>query len=372
MIERFKAYLRKHFPFVAFLEVEPKPLPERRKLGKSEGVSLVMRIVIGGLQVLPWVCGAMFIMGFFPYFSTPYTWTPRLLGWELSLDFTNIIRTIAVSGLIGFGTNFLAIRMLFRPIEKRPIWGQGLIPAQRDRIIYKLAEGMHTHILSQELIRKRVEETGLVKKVNDLVMDGTIGLLKDEELRQELKYAFTDAIHQYASRNDIRQEIRGIIDLRLEDRLDKGLKKFVFQTYKRYNKEEYDQAIDQVVAEIPKVAREVMDRTEAQLDRLAAYLRKERAPMRERIMEIFIKILNSIDITDLLAKQMAYLDERRLEKMVWEATNEQLLYIQYLGTLLGMLGGLLIWEPILTTVTFLLTFLLLFGFDMLLFTLRKR
>lgn len=368
MIERVKLYVTRHFPFVSVLEEANEPIPTARK--EKHQIPMGMQILLVVLRSLPWLCGAMFVAAFFPLFYTDYQTSFSLFGIEFFLDFENILRTIAVSGLIGFGTNFLAIKMLFRPLERRPIWGQGLIPGQRDRIIHQLAQGMHTHILSQELIRKRVEETGLVTNVNDLVMDGTIGLLTDQELRDELKTIFFDALTEYAAREEVKDEVREIIDTRLEGKLDKGLKKFVLQTYKRYNKDEYNAAINELVGEIPSVALQVMERTEDQLDRLAALIRKEKGQVAEKIMEVFIKLLNSIDITDLLAKQMSYLDERKLENMIWQATNEQLLYIQYLGTLLGMLGGLLIWHPALTGAVFLITFAFLYGLDVLLFRLQ--
>lgn len=368
MIERVKLYITRHFPFVSVLDGATTPVSEVRE--EKHEMTTGMKILLGVLQILPWICGTLFFLAFFPVFYTDYQVSFELFGIPLDLEFKHIVRTIAVSGLIGFGTNYLAIKMLFRPVQKRPIWGQGLIPGQRDRIIHRLAQGMHTHILSQELIRKRVEETGLVKNVNDLVMEGTIGLLTDKELREELKNTFFDALTFYANREDVKNDIKTIIDTRLEGKLDKGLKKFVLQTYKRYNKDEYEAAIKELVGEIPTIALQVLDRTEDQLDRLAAYIRKEKSQTAERIMDIFIKLLNSVDIADLLAKQMSYLDEKKLEKMIWEATNEQLLYIQYLGTLLGMLGGLLIWHPVITGAFFLITFLILFGLDILLFRLK--
>lgn len=368
MIERFKLYITRHFPFVSALGDESSPAPIASE--ERHEMTTEMKILVGVLRVLPWMCGVLFFLAFFPYFHTDYQVSFDLLGIGIDLEFKHILRTIAVSGLIGFGTNYLAIKMLFRPVQKRPIWGQGLIPGQRDRIIHRLAQGMHTHILSQELIRKRVEETGMVKKVNDLVMEGSIGLLTDQELREELKNTFFDALTLYANREDVKDDIKTIIDSRLEGKLDKGLKKFVLQTYKRYNKDEYEAAIKELVAEIPTVALQVLNRTEDRLDRLAAFIRKEKGQTAERIMDIFVKLLNSVDIADLLAKQMSYLDERKLEAMIWEATNEQLLYIQYLGTLLGMLGGLLIWHPVLTGTAFVITFLVLFGLDILLFRLK--
>ena len=63
--------------------------------------------------------------------------------------------------------------------------------------------------------------------------------------------------------------------------------------------------------------------------------------------KLVLDVLERIDIQFLLSKQMAGFDEAKLEQMIWSATNEQLLYIQYLGTILGILGGLLIWQPVL-------------------------
>ena len=150
-------------------------------------------MILNALKVSPWLCASGFGLTFSiiliselgasvegGFIGTINAFTQE---YEVLL---NILKTLSISGLIGYGTNYIAIRMLFRPVERRPIWGQGLIPSQKDRIIYTLAEGLHKHILSQELIRKRVEESGLVRKVNELAMDGVVGLIKDDELRLEL------------------------------------------------------------------------------------------------------------------------------------------------------------------------------------------
>ena len=62
-------------------------------------------------------------------------------------------------------------------------------------------------------------------------------------------------------------------------------------------------------------------------------------------MQLVISVLERINITRILNRQMAHLDESGLEQMIRGATNKQLLYIQYLGTLLGLLGGFLISNP---------------------------
>ena len=368
MIDTFKTYFQKYFAFDSLFESEgvgdKLNKPVKYQLSKSKKTFLLL------LQISPYLCGIGFALSFFPYFQTPFTYT--IGNGAFSLNFEGILLKICVGGLIGFGTNWLAIRMLFRPIERRPLWGQGLIPAQKDKIIFSLAQGMYNHILNQDLIRKRVEETGLVTKVNNLVMEGTMGLLKDEELRGEIKQTIYESMEEYAEQEEVRKEIRDMIDLRIENNLDKGLKKFLLQTYKRYNKDDYEEVINKVVSDLPKVALEVMDKLEDQLNRAAAYIRLQKSTTAEQIMNIFVDLLNRIDITDLLTKQMAHFDEKKLERMVWESTNDELRYIQYLGTILGMLGGLLIWQPVIMIITYLGIFAVIYLIDFLLFKFQNK
>lgn len=378
MLDEFTTYFRTYFPFDTLLERKPV---DREDLAFNRfRVSRGKRLAMYALRLSPWLCGLAFGLTFGTILlsqladrlSAP-TWLAALPPFYAA--YAGVIRAVnivAVSGLIGYGTNYVAIRMLFRPVVRRPVWGQGLIPAQRDRIIFTLARGMHKHVLNQDLIRKRVEETGLVKKLNHLLIDGSAGLLQDQSLREALKQVIHQSMVEFAHRDDVRRDIREVIDTRLEENLEGGLKRFLLQTYKRYNKEDYEAAIDKVVADIPRVTLDVLGRLEKELDSLAALIQDRKAYTEEQIMKLFVNLLNRIDITDLLAKQMAHFDEAKLERMVWEATNEQLLYIQYLGTLLGILGGLLIWRPEVTGPIYLLAFGLLYGLDSLLFRLQQK
>ncbi|GAB4421444.1 MAG: DUF445 family protein [Bacteroidia bacterium] len=375
MFDQFRTYLARHYPFETLLE--PKRDSDKGLAFNAYRGSAAMRAFMAVLKVSPWICGAGFVWAFSIILAERLTpdgaaslWGSIDRFYHAHSSLLQAVNIIAISGLIGYGTNYLAIRMLFRPVERRPIWGQGLIPAQRDRIIYTLANGMHKHILNQDLIRRRVEETGLVRKVNDLIMDGTSGLVRDAELRETVKQTIQTSLEQFAGREDVRKDIRDIIDLRLEENMGGGVKKLLLQTYKRYNKEEYDGAIDKIVQDIPRLVLEVMSKLEKDLDALADFILEQKAHSSEQIMKVFVDLLDRIDITTLLAKQMEHFDEAKLERMVWEATNEQLLYIQYLGTVLGILGGLLIWRPEITGPVYVLGLGLLYVLDKLLYRLR--
>ncbi len=366
MKDTFRKYLKKYYPFDSLLqkqEVEEATVGFNKfKLSRGKQFSLFL------LRISPWVCAIGFATTFL--ISVIPGATAGLYAQYQGLFDAFLI--ICVSGLIGYGTNFIAIRMLFRPVIKRPIWGQGLIPAQRNRIIHTLAQGIHKHVLNQDLIRQRVQDSGLVNRVNEIVMNGTVGLMRDEELRGHLKDAIYTAIETYAGREEVRKDIRGMIDARIEENVEGGVKKFLLQTYKRYNKEDYEEAIDRVVENIPKISLEVIGKLEGELDRLAAFIRKNKGAAEEYTMKMFVDVLDRIDITSLLAKQMEHFDEAKLERMVWEATNEQLLYIQYLGTLLGILGGLLIWKTQLMAMVYVGLFVLLYFLDQFLFKLKSK
>ncbi|MEO0897829.1 MAG: DUF445 family protein [Bacteroidota bacterium] len=373
----FKMYVQRHFPFESLLG-SGEPTEQQDSFNQFK-LPFRKQLVLILLRMSPWLCAGIFTLTFGVILMTKLG---GIFGEEFAANLStfyaqnkiliDISKTLSVSGLIGYGTNYIAIRMLFRPVQKRPVWGQGLIPSQKDRIIYTLAQGLHKHILSQELIRKRVEDTGLVKRINDLALDGAVGMIEDHDLRTELKDWVYKSIEDFSQRGDVREQIRVIVDQRLEENLNKGMERFILQTYKRMNKEKYEEAIDKIAEEIPKLTQQIIEKTEDQLENAVSYIQDNKKNTEEQIMDLFIQLLDRIDITDLLAKQMAHFDESRLEQMIWEATNEQLLYIQYLGTVLGILGGLIIWAPEVMGPFFLLVLGILYLTDNLIYRLRNR
>jgi uncharacterized membrane protein YheB (UPF0754 family) len=283
-----------------------------------------------------------------------------------------LLRVVSVSGLIGFGTNWLAIKMLFKPVYRRPIWGQGLIPAQKDRIVWQLAGGIHKHILSEDLIRARIEDSGLIKKVNAILIRGTDSLLHDPEFREEIKAL----VHKHLSENMNREEVKlrftRIIDEKLEANLQKGLKGFMFKTYKTLNKTEYDMVLNNIITRVPDTVVEILEEIEGESGNLVKLIREREEDMEQFSTRLVQDVLERLNIREILSRQMAHFDEARLEQMIWNATNQQLLYIQYLGTLLGVLGGLLIWQPVAVLVLYSGILGLLMGLDLLLHRLKKQ
>ncbi len=69
-----------------------------------------------------------------------------------------LLGSAAVGGLIGYGTNWLAIRMLFWPLEEKRLFGRrvpftpGLIPKKRARLATALGDTVASHLVTPETL----------------------------------------------------------------------------------------------------------------------------------------------------------------------------------------------------------------------------
>ncbi|WFA07954.1 DUF445 family protein [Tissierella sp. Yu-01] len=84
---------------------------------------------------------------------------------------------ILVGAIIGYITNWLAIKMLFRPLEEKRIFGlkipftPGLIPKERNRIAKSVGEAVGEHILAPDVIAKAIYNDLSNEKLNSWIMD---------------------------------------------------------------------------------------------------------------------------------------------------------------------------------------------------------
>jgi hypothetical protein len=82
---------------------------------------------------------------------------------------------------------------------------------------------------------------------------------------------------------------------------------------------------------------------------------------------IVLGFVENLDVYGMIMSNMSRYDERQLEDLLKRTTNEQLNYIKYLGGVLGCVGGLVIWQPLLSIGMLSALGGLLWGLDVLLF-----
>jgi uncharacterized membrane protein YheB (UPF0754 family) len=65
----------------------------------------------------------------------------------------------------------------------------------------------------------------------------------------------------------------------------------------------------------------------------------------------------------MIAERARQFDEGQLEGLLKSTSNEQLNYIKYLGAILGVFGGFVIWQPLGALALFVSVALVLWGID---------
>ena len=118
-----------------------------------------------------------------------------------------------LSGLIGWITNYLAVRMIFRPHMPIRFFGiavQGLIPKRRKDLAEKISETVSEHLISHE---------DIINILKDVDLDTNFRTVIDDKLESFIKnklFAFSPMIAGFLS-DPLREKIK---DLLVEELVD--------------------------------------------------------------------------------------------------------------------------------------------------------
>ena len=153
---------------------------------------------------------------------------------------------VFVGTLIGWFTNYLAIKLLFRPYKEVNLLFfkiQGLIPKNRDRISENLAETIEKELISVEHITAKLKDGDIINdEVLDKLLDKIIGeklkksvLEKNPLLIEKIKSYFKKSILE--NKEEIVEEIIKIA----EDKID--FKEIMLEKMKNFSLKEMEKII---------------------------------------------------------------------------------------------------------------------------------
>lgn len=332
-------YIRRHLPGLPPRQ-EGAPEPPRSVGSHAR--------LLPYLRLIPWVLAALFAVSFMWDFPD----VALSIG-TVSLELEGLLRIMSVSGLIGFFTNWLAITMLFNPRERRPIFGQGLIPAQRERVVFRLAKAVSEELINEQIIKEKIEESGIIGRYRDVSLSVTRGVVEDPEFRQELKAMTAEYLDGILSSPQVRQRIVTFVEDKLEDLAGRGFGGFALRAYRFLNEEDYQRRIEQAVRELPGSLDAALDEIDDILDRIPEKIEARSEDIEAWVTRAVLGFVENLDVYEMIVANMQAYDERQLEALIKTTSNEQLNYIKYLGGVLGAIGGLVIWRPFLALGSFL-------------------
>ena len=333
-------YIRRHLP--------PLPAPRRTQieLPRREQDRL-LSLVLLLLRSVPPILLAMFVFSF---------WWDVPIGdrtyFGVTYRFENLLRIIAVSGLIGYLTNWLAIAMLFHPRQRRPLLGQGLIPAQRERVILRLAKTVSEELINEDIIKEKIETSGLLRKYRDMAFAATRNLVEDPEFRSELKTFLARYVNETLSSPEVRAQIVAFMENKIHLLAGRGVAGFALRGWRFWNEDDFRRRLDEAVQEIPASMDTILDELDSVLDQLPDKIEARAGDIENWSARIVLGFIERLDIYGIVVSNMQRYNEDKLEAVIRNASNEQLRYIKYLGGVLGTFGGLVIWEPFTSLILF--------------------
>ena len=297
-----------------------------------------------------------------------------------------------VGAVIGFITNVVAIKMLFRPLKEIRIFGirlpftPGILPRQRSRLAQSIGAMVERELLTAEIVRQRLRREDVRQKVKEALslftenilqktpgelLEGREDLLTDRlSLAAEKLYpAFAQAVLDFMRQDEIRRELesRGRIFLR-----NILFKLNVFQRL-FLSAGQYDQKLEQ---KMPEIIDELVTGAEnllhnentknkltgaaasafgkvigGQNSNLSSLFGMDEANKKALDNFLFEKmisavdgqienILTSINIKALVSDRIDSLDMLRVERIILDVMADQFKWIDIFGAILGFLIGL--------------------------------
>ena len=348
--------ISKHSNSYRFTEESPKPV------STLETFTFKNKGLLKFLSIIPYLLAGLFVLSFF--------WDFNDISWQAygyNLQFEGLLKILSVSGLIGFLTNWLAITMLFKPAKKRPLLGHGLIPAQKDRIAFRMAQAVSEDLINPEIIKQKINESGIIGQYRE---QGTLyikGIIDDPEFRYDLKKWVVQYVDEMIANPEIRGAIAEKIIVEIEESIEeKSFEKVALKAYSYIKGQEMQHIIEEALTRVPTSVESGLNKMDNLLDQLPEKLDKHSEAIENIVTNLLHKLINQLDVHALVEDNLRGYDEQHISNIIKNATNEQLHYIQYLGAVLGMIGGLVIWEPVISTVFLGLITLLILGLDTLL------
>lgn len=345
-----KPYLKKYFSIHSLLSGSSTSSSSNQPKPISRGLKWKVRI----LQLIFPFALLLFIISLFWDFSDQHSFSLFKNTYSLK----GLLRILSVSSLIGYGTNWLAIKMLFYPQTPRPILGQGLIPATKHRLAHILATNLTNTLLNPKLIQKELISQNYFNRISAFLIESTKKLLDDPHFRREL----AEEVYKVSSSFLQKQEIREKIITQIKDAIlqNPNSKNWILKAYFRIYKHHFEKQVDYFIMQLPYILSNFIRQNDSFYSSFINSIESFKPSLQQEITEWFSLLIEHLPIQTFLEKQLLTYEENRLEKLIWSSTSAQFHYLRDLGGFLGLLGGFILWEPLsLIPFSFLLGLLLL-------------
>jgi len=266
-----------------------------------------------------------------------------------------------LGALIGYLTNYVAIRMLFRPLREWRVFGMrvpltpGIIPSKRDELARRMGEMVGSHLLTSEDVGGALKHPGFRRELKgaigdklDRFLDREFGALESlipqqfrprfRDLVDHLLWRVTRAVFAYLDSEEFEQRLRSYLQRQGSALLSRDLSSFFdVREYENW-RGHVEQRLAQLLA-APQAEREIARFIDERLDRLLASEKSLRELLPEDLLQVINQQLQQ-EIPPLLEKLGGMLyDPSFRQRLVGKAREGIEGFLDSLEGLSGLLAG---------------------------------
>lgn len=295
--------------------------------------------------------------------------------------FLQYISGPVLGSVIGYITNDIAIRMLFRPRTAKYIFGKrvpftpGIIPKEKNRIAGAIGGAISENLMNKEVLEKTLLSDEMLEKLRNAVDEFFYAQLHNEETLEQFASHYLTADEISAMRESACDEIAKLITAKLRDKaiganIAHAATQHVIEKTRSSvaGKIKADRLLEVIASPIEsKLAQhinEVLKEQAPSMSTRIVYTEADKLmsmPMcelfkgheqqleqaREGIVSVYRtiisdhlpRILESINISKIVESRIQEMDMEEVEKIIFSVMHKELRAIVWLGALLGSIMG---------------------------------
>ncbi len=258
---------------------------------------------------LKWGLYLFFSFGIIAYVIVAFILKHSGLIWELEFS-------VSLAGLIGIGTNTIAIEMLFHPVEKTVFGRQGILPANKEKIAESLAKTVRERIINEETISEYLNNEDKLKQLSEKIVGFFKDWLKKEENQEKIR-GFLESLVKSEGKEKLFKEIERFS----EDLLVKYLssENFSFSSifkkariFFKQKREEKDPLFDKAISLLKEIINELITENSEKIANLINEIIDNFITSKKGIVGFFMDLGRSI-----------FVSEESVKKFVKDSLNDR-------------------------------------------------
>lgn len=297
-------------------------------------------------------------------------------------DIVRFVAPVALGGIIGAFTNYIAIKMMFRPYSEKRLFGfvvpftPGIIPKRQNDLAKAIgrvvcdnlvdADGISKMLLSDETIGKleskidemvrslqtneyslrvffsnyagedRVEK--LIKRVNDNLVSKIDGIVSDEKIGQTIAASAMSALDERIGDGFMGMITKNALADTIKDKITPKLANLINDVMRGDGRKMILSIVDD---EINRFANGSVASWAAGMsdEKIEALKRDVVKLYSEKVNAELPRLLRTIDISKIVEDKIQSMDMPTVERLVLDVANNELYMLVWLGGLLGAVIG---------------------------------